>query len=212
MGVAPQAGLGCDGGLHVHSMADAGIDVLVARAVGGDAAAVESLLTEIQPFVVRYCRSGLPNTIRSIASAEDVAQEVCIAVLTALPSFRQSGKPFIAFVYGIAAHKVADAHRAVRRSRSLSFAEVPDTPAVEPGPEQSVMAGSTTAIMNELLYHLTATEREILRLRIVVGLSADATAAAIGSTAGAVRVAQHRALSKLRVLLSKDAELTEQLV
>lgn len=189
-----------------------GMEILVARAVGGDAAAIESLLTDIHPFVVRYCRSRLPVAMRSIASAEDVAQEVCIAVLTALPSFRESGKPFLAFVYGIAAHKVADAHRAVRRSRFLLFGEVPDTPTGEPGPEQSVMAGSTTAIIGELLDHLTATEREILRLRIVVGLSADVTAAAIGSTAGAVRVAQHRALGKLRVLLAKDAELREQLV
>jgi RNA polymerase sigma-70 factor (ECF subfamily) len=32
----------------------------------------------------------------------------------------------------------------------------------------------------------------------VVGLSAEETANAVGSTAGAVRVAQHRALARLR--------------
>jgi len=35
-------------------------------------------------------------------------------------------------------------------------------------------------------------------LRVVVGLSAEETADAIGSTPGAVRVAQHRALNRLR--------------
>jgi len=33
---------------------------------------------------------------------------------------------------------------------------------------------------------------------VVVGLTAEETAAAVGSTPGAVRVAQHRALNKLR--------------
>ena len=35
-------------------------------------------------------------------------------------------------------------------------------------------------------------------LRVVVGLSAEETAVAVGSTPGAVRVAQHRAVAKLR--------------
>ena len=39
---------------------------------------------------------------------------------------------------------------------------------------------------------------EILVLRIVVGLSAEETAEIVGASAGAVRVAQHRALTRLR--------------
>ena len=35
-------------------------------------------------------------------------------------------------------------------------------------------------------------------LRIVVGLSAEETAEIVGASAGAVRVAQHRALTRLR--------------
>ena len=38
----------------------------------------------------------------------------------------------------------------------------------------------------------------ILVLRVVVGMSAEETAEAVGSTAGAVRVAQHRAIAKLK--------------
>jgi RNA polymerase sigma-70 factor, ECF subfamily len=38
----------------------------------------------------------------------------------------------------------------------------------------------------------------------VVGLSAEETAEAIGSTPGAVRVAQHRALARLRKTLSAE--------
>ena len=52
--------------------------------------------------------------------------------------------------------------------------------------------------MSDLLEILPDKQREILILRVVVGLSAEETAEAVGSTAGAVRVAQHRALARLK--------------
>jgi RNA polymerase sigma-70 factor (ECF subfamily) len=61
--------------------------------------------------------------------------------------------------------------------------------------------------MTELLGTLPAKHREILVLRLVVGLSAEETAAAVGSTAGAVRVAQHRALAKLKNEVVKAGEM-----
>ena len=47
-------------------------------------------------------------------------------------------------------------------------------------------------------------QREILVLRVVVGLSAEETAEAVGSTPGAVRVAQHRALARLRKSMPEE--------
>jgi RNA polymerase sigma-70 factor (ECF subfamily) len=52
--------------------------------------------------------------------------------------------------------------------------------------------------MKKLLSILPEKQREILILRVVVGMSAEETAEAVGSTAGAVRVAQHRALARLK--------------
>jgi RNA polymerase sigma-70 factor, ECF subfamily len=56
----------------------------------------------------------------------------------------------------------------------------------------------SAARMSALLDLLPAKQREILILRVVVGLSAEETADAVGSSPGAVRVAQHRALARLR--------------
>jgi RNA polymerase sigma-70 factor (ECF subfamily) len=136
---------------------------------------------------------------------------VCMAVLTALPAFRREGKPFLAFVYGIASHKVADAHRAAARTRSLPVAQVPDSPSTERGPEQFVVASTTAAMVDELLGHLPGIQQEILRLRVVAGLSAEETADALGMTAGAVRVSQHRALAKLRQRLTAGTARVERL-
>ncbi|QFZ24227.1 sigma-70 family RNA polymerase sigma factor [Saccharothrix syringae] len=172
-------------------------------AVAGDRGAVERLLASIRPLVVRYCRARVGRQERSFASADDVAQEVCLAVLKALPSYRDQGRPFLAFVYGIAAHKVADAHRAAARDRAEPVPEVPDGPDAEAGPEQHVMQEELSQRMGRLLQVLPERQREILVLRVVVGLSAEETADAVGSTPGAVRVAQHRALTRLRKALGE---------
>ncbi|HWC80546.1 MAG TPA: sigma factor, partial [Pseudonocardiaceae bacterium] len=103
--------------------------------MSGDPLAAGRLLAMIRPLVVRYCRERVGPGERHLASADDVAQEVCLAVLTALPGYRDQGRPFLAFVYGIAAHKVADAHRAAARNRAEPVAEVPDAPELDAGPE-----------------------------------------------------------------------------
>ena len=181
-----------------------GLDAIVGAAVDGDRQAIDRVLATIRPLVVRYCRARVGRQERMFASADDVAQEVCLAVLTALPGYRDQGRPFLAFVYGIAAHKVADAHRSAARNRSEPVPEVPDAPALGAGPEQRVMQGELSEQMAQLLLVLPPKQREILLLRVVVGLSAEETADAVGSTPGAVRVAQHRALSRLRKTLAAE--------
>ena len=114
----------------------AGLADLTTRAVHGQPAAIESLIEQIRPMVVRYCRARLGRITGHYHVADDVAQEVCIAVLSALPRYRDMGRPFASFVFGIAAHKVADAvraaarlavrvaqHRALARLRALAIEE-----------------------------------------------------------------------------------------
>ncbi len=180
--------------------ADTDLAVVVDAAMAGDRVAVERLLAVVRPVVLRYCRARIGLQERTFASADDVAQEVCLAVLTALTSYVDQGRPFLAFVYGIAAHKVADARRAAARNRTEPVHTVPDEPTVEAGPEQRVIHRELSSSVTRLLRLLPAKQREILVLRVAVGLSAVETADAVGSTPGAVRVAQHRALVRLRTL------------
>ncbi|GAA0910543.1 sigma-70 family RNA polymerase sigma factor [Pseudonocardia zijingensis] len=179
-------------------------DELVARAMTGDPQAVGAVIALIRPMVVRYCRARLGRVDRSSVSADDVAQEVCLAVLTALPGYRVQGRPFLAFVYGIASHKVIDAHRAATRNRSEPVAELPDAVESSDGPEQRALRIELSSEMGKLLDTLPEKQREILVLRVVVGLSAEETAEAVGSTPGAVRVAQHRALARLRKSMPEE--------
>jgi RNA polymerase sigma-70 factor, ECF subfamily len=181
------------------------IDGLASEAVRGDRSAVAQLLAEIQPLVLRYCRGRIGRQDRTYACADDIAQEACLAVIKALPTYRDQGRPFLAFVYGISSHKVADAHRAAARNRSEPVADVPDVPEWRDGPQERAEHSELSDTMARLMNTLPAKQRDILVLRVIVGLTAEETADAIGSTPGAVRVAQHRALGRLRKQLTRAA-------
>ena len=182
------------------------LELAVAAAVKGDRTAAERVLELVQPGVVRYCRSRVGGSERANLSADDVAQEVLIAVLSALPGYRDQGRPFMAFVYGIASHKVADAHRGAARNKSDPVEYLPEVLSDDTGPEDHLLDGEVSRAVNQLLQTLPEKQREIVRLRVVVGLSAEETAEIVDSMAGAVRVAQHRAMKQLRARIEKDGE------
>ncbi|MFL6239932.1 MAG: RNA polymerase sigma factor ShbA [Actinomycetes bacterium] len=186
----------------VASLTDTLTDT-VRRAVAGDRGAIEQVVAHFHPAVHRYCRARLGRFAGSYEAADDVAQEVFVAVLGALPRFRDEGKPFAAFVFGIAGHKVADAQRAAYR-RPTPVADLPDGPDDAEGPEESALRGVDAARARALLEYLSPDQREILLLRVAAGLSAEDTAAAMNMSPGAVRVAQHRALARLRALVAED--------
>jgi RNA polymerase sigma-70 factor, ECF subfamily len=176
---------------------------LASLAVGGQPAAVAALLERIRPMVVRYCRARLGRTTGHYYVADDVAQEVCLAVLSALPRYRDMGRPFASFVFGIASHKVADAARNASRL-AVPYEDLPDGPDERPGPEETVVAWIEAERARALLAQLPERVRELLILRVVTGLSAEETGSLLGMSAGAVRVAQHRALARLRAIAAEE--------
>jgi RNA polymerase sigma-70 factor, ECF subfamily len=181
---------------------DAELNSLASLASGGDQAALELLLARIRPTVVQYCRARIGLGMLGTQSAEDITQDTLVAVVGALQRWRPE-KRVMAFVYGIASNKVVDAYRAAGRDRSVPTEVVPDEPDFEHGPEQAALHGGMVAELRQLLDQLPEQHREILVLRVALGMTAVETAAAVGSTSGAVRVTQHRALAKLRELVER---------
>lgn len=106
-------------------------------------------------------------------------------------------------MFGIAAHKVADVQRAVSRA-AVPTPELPDTADEAMGPEEEAVRRSDAERCRALLNRLPPNLRELLILRVAVGLSAEETGRVLGMTAGAVRVAQHRALNRLRSLAAEE--------
>jgi RNA polymerase sigma-70 factor, ECF subfamily len=173
-------------------------------AMRGQPAAIDTLLRQIRPMVVRYCRARLGRISGHYHAADDVAQEVCIAVLSALPRYQDMGRPFASFVFGIASHKVADAMRSAARM-AIPTEDLPDGPDDRPGPEETAVACIEAERARALLARLPVHQRELLVLRVLSGMTAEETGHALGMSAGAVRVAQHRALARLRAIALEES-------
>jgi RNA polymerase sigma-70 factor (ECF subfamily) len=174
----------------------------LAAAASGDLRVRARLLTVVQSLALRYCRARLQSDDDALCSPEDIAQDVCIAVLGALPTYRPEGRSFRAFVFGITKHKIVDAYRASRRGSCSPVAEPPDPPVQADGPEQRLLSVERSEYVGRLLATLPAHQRQVLGLRVVVGLSAEETSRIVGGRAAAVRLTQHRALNRLRQTLN----------
>lgn len=73
----------------------------------GDQTALEELVTQYYPELLRYCRWHMPDT----ASAEDAVQETFLKAIRHISSCRFSGN-FRAFLYKIAANTCIDMKKA----------------------------------------------------------------------------------------------------
>jgi RNA polymerase sigma-70 factor (ECF subfamily) len=175
---------------------------LIREAGNGNSGAVAELLHMIGPVVVRYCRARMGGRDLSYFYADNVAQDVCVAVLKALPDYQDRGGSFLYLVHAIAAEKVADAQGT---GDGDGPASVPlEGPVGESGPNGHALHLDLGARLGKLVATLPPVQQEILALRIAVGLSASETAEALGVSAGNVRVTQHRALTRLRSMVSRD--------
>ena len=180
---------------------DVALATLVDQAKAGDRAATEQLVAQLRPRVFRYVLARVLDP----HLADDVTQEVTVTMLTALPRHVDRGSPFSAWVFGIAANKVSESRRTASRRHESVAPVVPDGRADSTlEPETAVLRLETSKYVADLLAQLPDTQAEIVRLRVAAGLSADDTAAVLGMSAGAVRVAQHRALARLRELMGVD--------
>jgi RNA polymerase sigma-70 factor, ECF subfamily len=81
--------------------------------------------------------------------------------------------------------------------------ELPDIADDRPGPEETVLARWEGEQVRRALARLPSLQRRLL-LRVVSGFTAAETGAMLGMPAEAVRVAQHRALARMRKLLASE--------
>lgn len=117
-----------------------------------------------------------------------------------LDRFTWKGAGFDAWLFGILRHVVLDTQRSRGRRKTAGLV---DQPSVERGPLDRVLHAEEAAAMRTAFGRLSPSDREVLELRVVAGLSSDAVAEVLGKKPGAVRMAQARALDRLRSLLEE---------
>lgn len=167
----------------------------------GDVVAREELLRIVRPAVLRYL---LARGVKD-HDAQDLAQDICLAVLQAVARYRDEGRPVWALVFSIVRNKMVDRGRQqARRKEALCDDMTSHDLGHDDSPAELVERDESAAGVNTILAGLPSTQRDVLMLRIIVGLSCAETAEALGLTPGSVRVIQHRAMTTLRRQLTLE--------
>ncbi len=103
-------------------------------------------------------------------------------MVTSLARYVDTGRPFAAYVVGIATHKVAEHRRRHGRRREEPVESLPESVDESADPAQAALAGEAP----ELLADLPEQYRRVLLLR-VAGFSGAEVGAALDMSANAVR-------------------------
>ncbi len=127
------------------------------------------------------------------ADHEDAVSDVFVRAWSSLPRYRDTGAPFVAWLYGIARHVVADEIR--RRIRTVPSDRLPD--------RASPFSGDDNLMIAEALAKLPAEQRQVIELKFLLGMKNPEVAGALRISTGAVNAKQWRALSALRTHLEE---------
>ena len=169
---------------------------LMVRYQGGDAAAARELVDRLSARLYAFFASELGSR----SQADDMLQELWLRLHQARHTYRP-GQPVLPWVYAIARRVRVDNYRRARRieRREIASEGLHNLPA-EAGPSSAALSS-----FDELIAPLPESQREVLVMLKVGGLSIDEVARATSSTVGAVKQKVHRAYERLRALLPQGA-------
>ena len=152
-----------------------------------DRFAWSTLFEREHPLVYRFVLSRVGEP----AVADDIAGQVFLEAIEGIGRYRDRGKPISAWLVTIARHRTLDFFRKRGRERGDSI-----EPSVA-GPDAALR------VALESLALLTPDQREVVHLRFVEGYQLEEVAIITGRTTGAVKSLQHRAIARLKTILSE---------
>lgn len=174
---------------------------LIREAQSGDGRALEALCRqEWRPvYALLYA------TLRNRAETEDATQEVFLRALRAFDRYRHRDTPFRAYLATIAKNLLRDRWRRPAPT-VVDISEQPEPATDEPQPDERVIDAEQQQSIRELLDSLNPDQRDVIRLRVLEGRSADEVAGILHRTPNAVRQLQHRAINTLRQRMQEGTQ------
>jgi RNA polymerase sigma-70 factor (ECF subfamily) len=173
--------------------------------------AQDALYRNTEAAILNHLRQRIPARLRSRIDAEDVLHEAFLRAMAALDGFRaNSESSFFAWVYTIAKNLISDV--ADRRSAmALPLGAGEDGESVSPshiparGRRVSTEFSRREWIVT-VLRRLKEKEAEVIRLRLLMGMSFEEIAARWNRTPGAVQRFYSRARQRFRELAQEYQE------
>jgi RNA polymerase sigma-70 factor, ECF subfamily len=168
---------------------DAELETLMVQYQQGDLGAAGELVTRLSPALHRFFMVQFVSR----RYADDLLQETWLRIHQVRHTYRP-GDAVLPWLYAIARHIRVDQYRKARRveDREQQVERLPDVVAVERdrGPD-----------IEALLAGLPESQREVIAMLKISGMSLEEVARATASSVGSVKQKAHRAYEKLRELL-----------
>ena len=155
----------------------------------GDPAAPTALIHLLSPALYRYF---LADTA-SRTHAEDLLQETWLRIHRVRHTYRL-GEPVLPWFFAIARHVRIDHYRRARRTTAREEELTEVTPIVA----TASLEEAPLEELQVLLAPLPASQREVIEMLKVAGMSLEEVARATSSTVGSVKQRVHRAYKRLR--------------
>lgn len=165
----------------------------------GDREGVEELVRRVSPSLLRFFLA--PSALR--AEAEDLLQECWIRIHAARHTYRPS-EPVLPWMFAIARYTRLDGYR---RNRRRQLREVLTSDPPESWSPQGHFADPRSERVGEMLKSLPDSQREVVVMLKVSGMSLEEVARATSSTVGSVKQKAHRAYDRLRTLLERERKI-----
>ncbi|GAB4526621.1 MAG: sigma-70 family RNA polymerase sigma factor [Anaerolineales bacterium] len=173
---------------------------MVRRAQQGDVDAFAALYRQYYDAIYTF----LYYRTRDRALAEDLTADVFVRMIEKIATFRDTGRPFLAWLYTLARNHWVDATRRLKRAPEWApLAHELQTPAHH-APEVQAGRQLQAECIHRLLPHLTPEQQQVIALKFLQGYGNEEVAAALGKPVGAVKSLQHRALTTLKRLLEEE--------
>jgi RNA polymerase sigma-70 factor (ECF subfamily) len=183
---------------------------LARAAVQGRPEATRALLRGLGPPVFAVIQTILG---RSNPDVDDVAQEVFVSILRALPTFRYEST-VAHFAKQIALRRASNALRdrqAARRSASATVAldEKTNLESATASPLDATVSARRMVLLREIVADLPEEQAEALLLRVLFGHSVEEIAEETRAPINTVRSRLRNARAALRERIAGDARLAE---
>ncbi len=180
---------------------------LVERAQAGDAEAFGHLYDRYLDVVFRFVYYRVGN--RQLA--EDLTADTFCRALRRIGSLQWQGSDPSAWLVTIARNLVADHFKSGRYRLEVTSGDVLDGEKEDkaPGPEQAAGDYLTNRALWAAVKQLTEDQRNVIVCRFLRGLNVAETAEKLGSTIGAVKACQYRAVLNLARLVPELGENAE---
>jgi RNA polymerase sigma-70 factor (ECF subfamily) len=163
--------------------------VLVQRARDGDADAWDVLYRASYPRLLAYARRRVGHD-----SARDIVAETMARAVETIDRYDPDRGRFEAWLFGICRNLVLQAARTAGRVERAPFAD-----GAGGAVDERLDADEEATTMRVAYSRLSDDEREVLDLRVIGALSAEEVGVILNRRPGAVRMAQSRALDRLRI-------------